>query len=73
MDDNIIKGALDDFEADDFISAKEKLKGEISKSRDEFLKQKLGLEKDIVAKPAIPDEPVVDKEKITKKSTLTGK
>lgn len=72
MDDNVIKSALDDFENDSFIDAKEKLKGEISKARDEFLKQKLGLEKDITPLPVpAKEEPIVDKPK--KRPSLTGK
>jgi hypothetical protein len=67
MDDKVIKGALDSFENDDFIDAKDKLKGEISKAKDVYLKQKLGLEKDINP-PAD-----IDKGKITRKSGLTGK
>lgn len=47
MDDKEIKQAIDDFEEDDFVSAKEKLSKEIQQSRDEYLKNKLGLENDI--------------------------
>lgn len=47
MDEKNVKAALDSFERDDFISAKEILAAEIKKSKYDYLKNKLGLEKDI--------------------------
>jgi len=43
VDDEKIKGALDDFENDEFLSAKEKLSAEIARVRDEFLEKALEL------------------------------
>jgi len=51
MDEKEIKSALDFFEDDDFLSAKEKLRGQILKAKNEFLKNKLGLQKDIIDQP----------------------
>ena len=50
MDDKVVKSALDDFEGDDFLSAKEKLKSEILKHKNSYLKNKLGLKNDVVTK-----------------------
>ena len=47
MDEKNVKQALDSFERDDFVSAKEILSAEIKKSKYDYLKNKLGLEKDI--------------------------
>lgn len=47
MDDEKVKEILDNFENDDFVSAQEKLKDEVIKSRDISLKDKLGLKNDI--------------------------
>ena len=43
IDDEKIKAALDDFEDDNFLDAKEKLSKEIAKARDEFLEKALEL------------------------------
>lgn len=43
LDSKKIKKSLDDFEEDRFTDSKDALTGEISKARDEFLKDKLGL------------------------------
>ena len=51
IDNDKIKSALDDFEADDFIAAKDTLKAEIKGAIQDYYKDKLGLEKDLVAKP----------------------
>jgi len=42
-----VRSAFDAFEADDFVSAKEILQQEIHQAKDTFLKDKLGLEKDV--------------------------
>ena len=42
-----IKDALDKFEADDFISAKEILQQEIHQAKDAYLKNKLELDKNV--------------------------
>jgi hypothetical protein len=55
MDDKVVKDVLDGFENDEFIDSREKLRAEIHKTRNEFLKTKLGLEKDI--DPQIKSEP----------------
>ena len=56
IDKEKIKAALDDFEDDKFSDAKDVLKGEISKHKNEWLKSKLELKDDI--------DPVVNKEEI---------
>jgi hypothetical protein len=48
MEETEIKSALDDFENDDFLSAKEKLKTQILKAKNEYLKNKLNLKNDII-------------------------
>ena len=65
MDDNVIKNALDSFEDDDFLGAKEILQPELRKAKNIFLKNKLGLTKDIedvVIKPVEPVAPVIPPE-----------
>jgi len=47
VDKEKIKAALDSFEEDSFTDAKDILKGEISKHRDGWLKDKLELQNDI--------------------------
>ncbi|HRR49305.1 MAG TPA: hypothetical protein P5293_05060 [Bacteroidales bacterium] len=47
MDEKDIKKALDSFENDDFISAKEIVKNVVKQAKNEYLKSKLGLTKDI--------------------------
>lgn len=47
MDEKEVKDALDAFEKDDFITAKEKLSGQIKQAKNDFLKSKLGLKGDI--------------------------
>ena len=47
VDDEKVKDALDDFEDEKFSDAKEKIAGEIKKARDDFLKAKLQLQKDL--------------------------
>jgi hypothetical protein len=51
VDEREIKAALDAFENDDFITAKEKLKGQIVQAKEDYLKGKLGLEKSLSAAP----------------------
>jgi hypothetical protein len=47
MDDRVIKAALDSFENDDFLHAKELVQGQIKQARNDFIKAKLGLKNDI--------------------------
>lgn len=47
MDDRVIKAALDSFEQDDFLHAKELVQGQIKQAKNDFLKAKLGLKNDI--------------------------
>jgi hypothetical protein len=47
IDKKEIKDALDKFEDDDFVSSKEILQREIKKAKNEYLKTKLNLTKDI--------------------------
>jgi hypothetical protein len=49
MEEKEVKNALDSFERDDFVSAKEILLKQIRKAKNDHLKNKLGLEKDIDA------------------------
>lgn len=58
MDTDKIKKALDHFENDEFVDAKEILQQEIHGRRNEFLKDKLDLANDIEPKP----EPEKDEE-----------
>ena len=53
-----IKKALDDFENDKFVDAKEKIQKELNVAKNEFLQKKLGLTKSIE-----PVEKQVEKEK----------
>lgn len=55
VDSEQIKKALDHFENDEFVDAKEILQGEIKKSKFDFLKDKLELKQDIEPKPE-PEE-----------------
>jgi len=47
MDDEKIKSVIDSFEEEDFMTSSDTLKSEIVSRRDEYLKDKLGLENDI--------------------------
>lgn len=47
MDKEKIKKALDHFENDKFVDAKDIISQEIKGKRDEFIKDKLGLQNDI--------------------------
>jgi len=47
IDEKEIKAALDAFENDDFITAKEKLKTQIVQAKNDYLKNKLGLSGDL--------------------------
>ena len=55
-DEKEIKRAIDSFEGDDFIAAKEALKGQIVQAKNDYLKKKLGLEKDPIEIPKIKQE-----------------
>jgi hypothetical protein len=55
MDKKAIKKALDHFENDQFVDAKDIISREISGQRDIFLKDKLGLANDINPAPAEPE------------------
>lgn len=58
MDREQIKKALDHFENDEYVDAKEIIQKEIKGKRDVFLKDKLGLSQDInpVAEPEPKEE-----------------
>jgi hypothetical protein len=56
MKEENIKKALDHFENDEFTDAKEILQAEIHDRRNEFLKDKLGLAKDVEPKPQTDEE-----------------
>ena len=60
MDKKAIKKALDHFENDQFVDAKDIISKEISGKRDIFLKDKLGLQQDIVPKPEVDDKKTDD-------------
>lgn len=47
MEEREIMGAIDAFEKDDFITAKEKLAAQIKQAKNDFLKAKLELKNDI--------------------------
>lgn len=51
LDDEKVKAALDDFEADKFLDAKDKLSAEIARARDEFLQKALELKGEINPDP----------------------
>jgi len=51
VDKEKVKKALDDFQNDDFVSAKETLKPEIKKAKEEFIQKKLGLKEPITPEP----------------------
>ena len=59
-DKQAVKSAMDDFEKDDFISAKEKIQKLVKGKKEAFLKDKLGLENDLT--PA-PEEDASDADK----------
>ena len=46
-----VKSAIDDFEKDDFISAKDKIQKVIKDKKNAFLKDKLGLKNELEPKP----------------------
>ncbi len=48
IDTDIVKSAFDSFEKEDFVDAKEKLTGQIKIAKNDFLKNKLGLENDVI-------------------------
>jgi hypothetical protein len=62
MDKKAIKKALDHFENDQFVDAKDIISKEISGKRDIFLKDKLGLQQDInpAPKPEVDDKKTDD-------------
>lgn len=47
MDPKVIKAAIDSFENDDFLHAKELVQGQVRQARNDFIKSKLGLKNDI--------------------------
>ena len=58
--DEKVKAALDDFEADKFLDAKEKLSAEIARARDEFLQKALELKGEINPDPEEEDDTDLD-------------
>lgn len=55
MDREKIRKALDHFENDEYVDAKDIIKKEIAGTRDVFLKDKLGLQNDINVTEPAPD------------------
>lgn len=58
VDTEKIKGALDSFENDDFLAAKEVITTELKAHMNDYFKDKLGLKSDVID---IPKEEVADK------------
>lgn len=56
IDTKEIKKALDSFENDDFVGAKEIISKEISKAKNDYLKTKLDLKNDIEPEPIKKDD-----------------
>jgi len=56
VDDKKIKSALDDFENDDFLSAKDTLKQEIHGAVTDYFKEKLDLQRDLDPPTETPTE-----------------
>lgn len=56
IDKKIVRKALDHFEEDDFVSAKEVIKPEIKKAKEDFLLKKLELKDPITNPPAVKKE-----------------
>jgi len=55
-----IKSAMDDFENDDFISAKDTLKAEVKGAITDYFKDKLELQNDLEPKPEVEVEAEVE-------------
>lgn len=53
IDNEKIKSALDSFENDDFITAKDTLKQELHNAVNDYFKDKLELQKDLEPKPEV--------------------
>ena len=47
IDDRVVQAALENFEQDDFLTAKELIQGQIRQAKNDFLKSKLELKNDI--------------------------
>jgi len=62
LDDEKVKAALDDFEADKFLDAKDKLSAEIARARDEFLQKALELKGEINPDPEEEDDETEEEE-----------
>jgi len=60
MDQEVIKSALDDFEAENFVDAKDKLTGQIKVAKNEYVKAKLGLTGDVMNLPVTSVTPQVN-------------
>jgi len=56
IDKKIVRKALDHFEEDDFVSAKEILKPEVKKAKEDFLVKKLELKDPITNPPKVETE-----------------
>jgi hypothetical protein len=56
IDKKVVRKALDHFEEDDFVSAKEVLKPEIKKAKEDFLLKKLELKDPITNPPEMKTE-----------------
>lgn len=60
MEENEIKGVLDDFEADNFVDAQDKLQKIVRTARDEFIQNKLGLKNPLATPEVVKVEDNVD-------------
>ena len=60
MEENEIKGVLDDFEADNFVDAQDKLQKIVRTARDEFIQNKLGLKNPLTTPEVVKVEDNVD-------------
>lgn len=56
IDKKVVRKALDHFEEDDFVSAKETIKPEINKAKEDFLQKKLELKDPITNPPKAKEE-----------------
>ena len=60
MDKEKVRKALDHFENDEFVDAKDIIKQEIAGKRDAFIKDKLGLANDLNPAPPAKDDKTDD-------------
>ena len=51
IDVDVVKQALNDFEGENFVDAKEKIAGQVKIAKNDYIKNKLGLSSDPVITP----------------------